>query len=293
MDTNTLDYCSSSIIDNCTILEPTEALIGSNSDLTLLETMSINYVLTMCHLIGSTEGTLFVNTMVKYSAETCTSCSSTATGWVAPVSSAVTSSLYTVSKTNTFFVAGVEDYEVAVQHGGMVRWGYDKAAEYFGTVKTMSGALLGKNSGQVVKKFSSSNTYDSMTVAQLLKAAGVSLCDGSDCSNTDTRFTGGTILVELRYKNRIGHTVPEINEEMDYYYHCTLLPSLESNKPVETYPDLTFPYGYSRVKIERTGVTVVFNLTGGIGKFNFEKGWVYFAGGCFMFVVVDYLFQLM
>lgn len=209
------------------------------------------------------------------------------------MTSAVTSSLYNVTKTNTYFVAGVEDYEVAVQHGGMVRWGYDQAAEYFGTAKTMSGALLGNEGTSVVKKFSSGDTYDSFTVSQLLEAASVSLCTDSDCANTDTRFTGGTILVELRYKNRIGHLVPEINEDMDYYYHVTLLSSLESNTPMEIYPDLNFPYGFKRVKIERTGVTVVFNLTGGIGRFNFEKGWVYFAAGCFMFVVVDYLFQLM
>lgn len=187
----------------------------------------------------------------------------------------------------------VEDYEVAVQHGGMVKWGYQKASEYFGTAKTMSGALLGKGGESVVKKFSSSTAYDTFTVDELLEAAGKSMCTTSDCENTDIRYTGGTILVELRYKNRIGRLVPEINEEMDYYYHAIWLPSLNANTPTDTYPDLSLPYGYSRIKVQRTGITVAFNLTGGISRFDFAKGWIYFTGGCFMFVFVDYLFQLM
>jgi hypothetical protein len=210
---------------------------------------------------------------------------------VTPLTSATTSSLYTATKSNTYFVAGIESYDVAVQHGGMVKWGYSKASEYFGTSKTMSGALLGNGGESIVKKFSASGTYDSFTVAELLKAAGVSLCTDSDCANTDTRFAGGTLLVELRYKNRISHMVPEINEDMDYYYHVTLLPSLDANVPTDIYPDMTYPLGYSRIKVQRTGVTVVFNLTGGVGRYDFAKGWVYLAGGCFMFVVLDYIFH--
>jgi hypothetical protein len=271
VDTSTKSYCSSSAVDDCTILEPTEALLGS-----------------------STEGTLFVNTKVTYTSEVCTSCSTSGKSWVTQPTSATTSSLYTVNETSTYFVAGVEDYEVYVQHGGMVKWGYGEDSEYYGTAKTMTGALLGSAGNSVEKTFKSTNAYDIIKVSELLSAVDNSMCTAATCDTSDARYTGGTILVELRYKNRISHMTPEINEDMDYYYHCTLLPSLEDNTMTDIYPDLSgnYPYGKARMKLERSGFTVVFKITGAIGKFSFSVGWVHFVAGCFMFIVADWVFQL-
>eukprot|EP00615_Pteridomonas_danica_P010653 CAMPEP_0114333718 /NCGR_PEP_ID=MMETSP0101-20121206/3925_1 /TAXON_ID=38822 ORGANISM="Pteridomonas danica, Strain PT" /NCGR_SAMPLE_ID=MMETSP0101 /ASSEMBLY_ACC=CAM_ASM_000211 /LENGTH=372 /DNA_ID=CAMNT_0001464797 /DNA_START=178 /DNA_END=1293 /DNA_ORIENTATION=+ len=270
VDTSTYDYCDASIVDDCTILDPTEALLGS-----------------------STEGTLFVNTKVTYSSEICESCGNTGRGgWVSQPTSATTSTLYTVNNTNTYFVAGVEDYEVYVQHGGMVKWGYSKGAEFYGTSKTMSGALLGDSGESVEKTFKTTNAYDVMKVSDLLSAAGQSMCTASTCSSDDTRYTGGTILVELRYKNRVDHMSAEFIEDMDYYYHATYLPNLNDNVVSDIYPDLSnHPYGKARVKIERAGYTIVFKMTGGVGKVSFSVGWVHFVAGCFMFVIVDAVFQ--
>jgi hypothetical protein len=119
-------YCSSSAVDGCTILEPSEALLGR----------------------GTSPGTLFVNTKVVLTQETCSACSSSDVGWATPPTSvAATSALYTASKTATYLVAGVEDYAVTINHGVASPWGDSNGAAdgRAGSAWGLAGVLLGPN----------------------------------------------------------------------------------------------------------------------------------------------------
>lgn len=129
VDTASYDYCSTSSVDGCTVLQPSEALMGR----------------------GTSPGNLFVNTKVDLSYETCAaaSCSaSTAIGWVAPYASvAATKDMYTATKTASYLVAGVEDYSVTINHAASSPWG-DKQRSADGRAGSswgMTGVLLGPN----------------------------------------------------------------------------------------------------------------------------------------------------
>lgn len=247
---------------------------------------------------GSAEGQLFVNTRVAYTAETCTSCVNSGTGWVTPVAEENTADLYTATKEESFFVAGVEDFEVAVDHGGLARWGQRKQSEYYGTSFTMNGALLGKDGANYedrIKTYSDKASTDLIKVSDLLKAAGASkLCPTADACDADSsRYAGATLLVELRYKNRVtwGQTV--LVDDLDYTYRAVVLEELSAATKVDIYPDLSGGnlYGYKRVRVERFGLNIAFRVTGAIGRFSFERLWIAFASGCFAFLFAQWLFR--
>ena len=132
IDTSSYDYCSATSVDGCTVLEPSEVLMGR----------------------GTSPGHLFVNTKVDLSYETCSAASclsstdTSAAVWVAPYASvAATKDMYTASKTASYLVAGVEDYSVTVNHGAASPWG-DKQRSAKGRAGSswgMAGVLLGPN----------------------------------------------------------------------------------------------------------------------------------------------------
>jgi hypothetical protein len=215
------------------------------------------------------------------------------------VAASATNELFVATKQASYFAAGVEDFEVAISHGGLARWGQSKASEYFGTTKTMTGALLapeGLNLEDAIQTFSKADPTDVIKVSDLLKAAGAdALCTtAASCAvATNARLEGATLVVELRYKNRVHWGETTLVNDLDYTYRAVLLEGVTAATKTEVHPDTSTGnlLGYKRTRVERKGLNVAFTTTGSIGRFSFEKLWISFASGCFAFLFATWLFR--
>lgn len=81
-----------------------------------------------------------VTTRVSYVTESCSSCQEVSSYLTVPPASGVSTSVYSTVASSTYYVTGVEDMELYIQHGGMVPWGFKNDEDfYFGTSRTMDG----------------------------------------------------------------------------------------------------------------------------------------------------------
>jgi len=141
-------------------------------------------------------------------------------------------------------------------------------------------------------------------VSTLLAAAGLDLCDtASDCdADTDPRLSGATLLVELQYNNLVSWaewaSKLAYADTLTYAYKVSRIDSAEGDGVgastfTDVHPDLTAdPLGKSRITVERSGITVVFEVSGTVGKFSFYEFWVACVAGAGAFGAAALLFML-
>lgn len=185
------------------------------------------------------------------------------------------------------YVAGIEDYTVRIKH-------YAQATRHFLSTNFPSrysvvsdksaGKLLDANNN-VLKSFDASGQTDDISVATLLQAAGATLdtaCTGTGCIDGTAQRRGGIVLfVTVEWTNLDNMELP-----MHYLYRVKRLDNALFNRKerLATGLDAT-----TRTIVQRTGVNVVFAVTGTVGRFDFPVFLVYLASTLVFFVIISLL----
>jgi len=145
--------------------------------------------------------------------------------------------------------------------------------------------------------------YDVLPVSTLLEAAGLDLCETAEScdAETDPRLSGATLLVELQYNNLVSWSdwASKIAyaDTLSYAYKVSRIDSAQGDgigaaTVTDVHPDLSGgkPLGQSRITVERSGITVAFQVAGTVGKFSFYRFWVACVVGAGAFGLAALLF---
>jgi hypothetical protein len=152
---------------------------------------------------------------------------------------------------NTFFIANIENCTLLVDH-------------------SMSTSFMNTNSLGLDGYFGDTrhiapNQYDIFTVAELLDAAGIQLdaISGADPSHARThRQTGVVLLVNIEYSNTHSFN----SHHLIYTYRVSAVENTKYRVEQAVYTK-----SYDRiVSLSRRGVHIIFQITGTIGKLDFQ-----------------------
>jgi len=177
------------------------------------------------------------------------------------------------------YAAQVEDFAVEVTHyaqGSHLYYATNDAKLY--TVRSTTGSGTLRNAaGDVLASFDGTGIADSMTVRQILAAAGVTSldvrCDSNTCptgEDVSVRGDGMLIVVFVRYSNVVNLQKAPTYEYIPYRYPREGF-SISDALPYDLGNVL------SRTVLDRNGIRITFVQTGTIGRFEFPLLFVHVA----------------
>jgi len=235
VDTSTLSYCNGQANPtlDCLLLDEQDVVLppGQSGDL----------------LVGTRVNQTVETRVCK---ETDTSCNGVM--WAA-----------NASLSSSFYVAGVEDWSVLLDHSVIApEFATTNGTKYQGSSIDMEGTLEFEGSGEVMKF--GVGARDNFTLSTLMEAAKSNLDSFPEDEDVIMRYDGAVLLVMISYSNTYSTFAPASN--LKYQIHVKRIKRTEY-KAVYSY---TVASTDSRTSRNMHGVKIVFVQHGTIGQFDFQ-----------------------